>query len=36
MLKPHGVICVKENISKEGFLVDRQDSRCSPWVRVKV
>jgi protein N-terminal methyltransferase len=26
MLKPHGVICVKENISSDGFLVDRQDS----------
>ena len=26
MLKPHGVICVKENLSSSGFLVDRQDS----------
>ena len=26
MLKPHGVICVKENLSSDGFIVDRQDS----------
>jgi protein N-terminal methyltransferase len=26
MLKPHGVICVKENLSQEGFIVDREDS----------
>ncbi len=26
MLKPRGVICVKENLSSDGFLVDRQDS----------
>ena len=26
MLKPHGVICVKENLSQDGFIVDRQDS----------
>ncbi len=26
MLTPHGVICVKENLSSEGFVVDRQDS----------
>lgn len=26
MLTHHGVICVKENLSSDGFLVDRQDS----------
>jgi hypothetical protein len=26
MLKPNGVICLKENVSDEGFIVDREDS----------
>ncbi len=26
MLKPKGVICVKENVSDGGFIVDREDS----------
>ena len=26
MLKPKGVICVKENVSEQGFVVDREDS----------
>lgn len=26
MLKPKGVICVKENVSEGGFVVDREDS----------
>ena len=26
MLKPNGVICLKENVSDEGFVVDREDS----------
>lgn len=26
MLKPNGVICIKENVSDQGFLIDREDS----------
>jgi protein N-terminal methyltransferase len=26
MLKPNGVICIKENVSDQGFLIDRDDS----------